>query len=147
MYYVYSLAITDKMNYNVTCSSFTILSPNVTIEDRDMACYPVPGPPLYDDGKLGLFTGLYLLIFVIGFCGNLLTSLIIIKTKDLHTNTNFFLCNLAFSDLILLVSGVPFDVLYIWRPYPAIAGTWLCVLKGNTPKCNAWVAFEGVEQN
>lgn len=98
--------------------------------DEDMGSIPMPGPPLYNGIKLGLFTGLYTLVLVVGVCGNILTSLVIVKTRDLHSNTNFFLCNLACSDLILLLSGIPFDVLYIWRPYPAFAGTWFCILKG-----------------
>jgi len=51
------------------------------------------------------FTVCYALIFVAGVLGNLITCIVISRNNFMHTATNFYLFNLAVSDLILLVSG------------------------------------------
>lgn len=88
------------------------------------------GPPLHEGQILIWFTALYVLVLVCGLLGNLLTIAVVRRTRDLQSNTNLFLCNLAISDLMLLTSGIPFDLVYMWRTYPAIGGTWFCILKG-----------------
>lgn len=50
-------------------------------------------------------TTFYSLIFVAGVLGNLITCIVISRNKFMHTATNFYLFNLAVSDLILLLSG------------------------------------------
>jgi len=60
------------------------------------------------DVSLTLRTALtvcYALIFVAGVLGNLITCIVISRNNFMHTATNFYLFNLAVSDLILLVSG------------------------------------------
>lgn len=54
---------------------------------------------------LAPLTIFYVLIFVAGVLGNLITCIVISRNKFMHTATNFYLFNLAVSDLILLVSG------------------------------------------
>lgn len=51
------------------------------------------------------FTICYALIFVAGVLGNLITCIVISRNNFMHTATNFYLFNLAVSDLILLLSG------------------------------------------
>lgn len=51
------------------------------------------------------FTICYLLIFVAGVLGNVITCAVISRNKSMHTATNYYLFNLAISDLILLISG------------------------------------------
>lgn len=50
----------------------------------------------------------YSLIFVAGILGNLITCFVISRNKFMHTATNYYLFNLAISDLILLLSGKAF---------------------------------------
>lgn len=86
--------------------------------------------PLFSKSVSSCFTVLYLLIFIIGILGNVSTCLVIIKRHYMHSSTNFYLCNLAISDLTILLVGLPTDVYYFWRPYKAIGGTWFCIFKG-----------------
>lgn len=45
------------------------------------------------------------LIFVSGLLGNTAVCIVIIKHRSLHTATNYYLFNLAISDLTLLIFG------------------------------------------
>lgn len=54
---------------------------------------------------LATLTVCYSLIFLAGVLGNLITCIVISRNKIMHTATNFYLFNLAVSDLILLISG------------------------------------------
>lgn len=47
----------------------------------------------------------YALIFVAGVLGNVITCAVISRNRNMHTATNYYLFNLAISDLILLLSG------------------------------------------
>lgn len=47
----------------------------------------------------------YAVIFIAGILGNLITCLVIYRNKSMHTATNFYLFNLAISDLTLLLLG------------------------------------------
>lgn len=52
-----------------------------------------------------LVTICYTLISVAGLLGNVITCIVISKNKSMHTATNYYLFNLAVSDLTLLLSG------------------------------------------
>lgn len=52
-----------------------------------------------------LVTICYSLIFIAGILGNVITCTVISRNKTMHTATNYYLFNLAISDLILLLSG------------------------------------------
>lgn len=54
-----------------------------------------------------LFLLLSPLIFFISLVSNILTIVVILRTKFLHTKTNFYLCSLAISDLLLLLFSLP----------------------------------------
>lgn len=47
----------------------------------------------------------YAIIFVAGILGNVITCAVIFRNKSMHTATNYYLFNLAVSDLLLLLSG------------------------------------------
>ncbi|XP_068152726.1 uncharacterized protein PK2-R1 [Drosophila tropicalis] len=81
---------------------------------------------------LALLIGLtvcYALIFIAGLLGNLITCIVISRNNFMHTATNFYLFNLAVSDLILLVSGIPQELYDLWYPdsYPFTDG--MCIMK------------------
>lgn len=63
---------------------------------------PLKRPPM---PLLATLTVCYTLIFIAGVLGNLITCIVISRNKFMHTATNFYLFNLAVSDLILLLSG------------------------------------------
>lgn len=52
-----------------------------------------------------LATVCYAVIFIAGILGNLITCLVIYRNKSMHTATNYYLFNLAISDLSLLLLG------------------------------------------
>lgn len=75
-------------------------------------------------------TIIYCLIFLTGVIGNISTCIVIYKNKSMHTATNYYLFSLAISDFVLLISGVPIEVFYIWQRYPFGFGEVFCVMRG-----------------
>lgn len=52
-----------------------------------------------------LLTVIYVIIFITGVLGNVVTCIVIAKNKGMHTAVNYYLFSLAVSDLLLLISG------------------------------------------
>ncbi|KAI6191021.1 G-PROTEIN-RECEP-F1-2 domain-containing protein [Aphelenchoides bicaudatus] len=73
-----------------------------------------------------VLTIIFLIVGIVGFLGNLATILVIIRTPTLHSQTNYLLANLAVSDLLLIVVGVPFDLFYLFRTVGAPAFVGYC---------------------
>ncbi|XP_041565371.1 pyrokinin-1 receptor [Drosophila elegans] len=71
----------------------------------------------------------YALIFVAGVLGNLITCIVISRNNFMHTATNFYLFNLAISDMILLCSGMPQDLYNLWHPDNYPFSDSICVLE------------------
>ncbi|XP_057670901.1 neuropeptides capa receptor-like [Diorhabda carinulata] len=83
--------------------------------------------PQTQDLKTTLFvTIISCVIFLTGLLGNLIVCVVIIKHKSLHNPTEYYLLNLAVSDLILLIFGLPYDVSLYWHQYPWTLGDLLC---------------------
>lgn len=59
------------------------------------------------------FYCLYIIIFIIGMVGNVLVCYVVLRNKHMQTVTNIFIMNLALSDILLCVLGIPFTVLYL----------------------------------
>lgn len=59
------------------------------------------------------FYSLYIIIFMLGLIGNTLVCFVIIRNKSMHTVTNYFILNLALSDILLCIFAVPFTPLYL----------------------------------
>ncbi|XP_041369647.1 probable G-protein coupled receptor 83 [Gigantopelta aegis] len=53
----------------------------------------------------------YSILCVISLFGNSLVCYVILKNKRLHTATNFFIANLAISDLLVTCLNVPFNII------------------------------------
>lgn len=73
---------------------------------------------------------IYCLIFITGVVGNVVTCIVIARNKYMHTATNYYLFSLAISDLLLLVSGLPQEIVTMWCRYPYLFGEVFCVLRG-----------------
>ncbi|KAH8385705.1 hypothetical protein KR200_010276 [Drosophila serrata] len=71
----------------------------------------------------------YALIFVAGVLGNLITCVVISRNNFMHTATNFYLFNLAISDMILLCSGMPQDLYNLWHPHNYPFSDGICILE------------------
>lgn len=73
-------------------------------------------------------TILYSIILIAGILGNILVCIVIIRNTSMHTATNYYLFNLALSDLIYLLFGLPFEVILFWHQYPYLFGATFCWL-------------------
>jgi len=65
----------------------------------------------------------YVIIFIIGVIGNVLVCLVVCRQRKMKNVTNYFIVNLAVSDLAVLLICIPFDfgeiVTHYW-PYGAV---------------------------
>ncbi len=73
---------------------------------------------------------IYIIILLIGLLGNVVTCIVIVRSRYLHTTTNYYLFSLAISDLLLLLSGLPVEMYSIWKRYPNIFGEYFCIGRG-----------------
>jgi neuromedin U receptor 1 len=80
------------------------------------------------------------LIFVSGLLGNTAVCIVIIKHRSLHTATNYYLFNLAISDLTLLIFGLPNDVALYWHQYPWTLGDGFCKLRALLSEMASYVS-------
>ncbi|XP_010733933.3 neuromedin-U receptor 2 [Larimichthys crocea] len=74
-------------------------------------------------------TSIYLLIFLTGLCGNLLTCAVIARHKKMRNPTNLYLVSLAASDLLMLLFGMPLEIYDLWQNYPFPFGESGCYFK------------------
>ncbi|CAL8336772.1 unnamed protein product [Lota lota] len=74
-------------------------------------------------------TAVYLLIFLTGLSGNLLTCTVIAKHKKMRNPTNLYLVSLAASDLLVLLFAMPLEVYDLWHNYPFPFGEGGCYFK------------------
>uniref|UniRef100_A0A7E4VHL3 G_PROTEIN_RECEP_F1_2 domain-containing protein n=1 Tax=Panagrellus redivivus TaxID=6233 RepID=A0A7E4VHL3_PANRE len=77
-----------------------------------------------DNADKLLMSSIFLIVGIVGFLGNLMTVAVIYRTPRLQSYTNYFLASLAMSDMLLIMVGVPFDLISLWRDNlaPAIYG-------------------------
>lgn len=73
------------------------------------------------------FSIFYVAIFIVGIIGNVLVCYVVFRNKAMHTVTNFFITNLALSDILLCILAVPFTPLYTFLE-KWIFGNLLCHL-------------------
>ncbi|EFN62034.1 Neuropeptides capa receptor [Camponotus floridanus] len=82
-------------------------------------------------------TVIYVVIFFTGVIGNIFTCVVIARNKSMHTATNYYLFSLAVSDLLLLVSGLPQEMYYIWSPFPYVFGEAFCIIQSFAAETSA----------
>lgn len=75
-------------------------------------------------------TILYSVIFILGLVGNIITCIVISRNKSMHTAINYYLFNLAITDMLVLLSAMPIDLYNAWYPSQYPFGTAVCVLQG-----------------
>lgn len=51
----------------------------------------------------------YVIIFIVGVVGNILVCLVVCRQRKMKNVTNYFIFNLAVSDLFVLLICIPFD--------------------------------------
>lgn len=67
---------------------------------------------IHDHAVQALFCILYTTIFILGVFGNVLVCYVVGRNRAMQTVTNFFITNLALSDILLCTLAVPFTPLY-----------------------------------
>ncbi|KZC09845.1 PREDICTED: neuromedin-U receptor 2-like [Dufourea novaeangliae] len=82
-------------------------------------------------------TVIYAVIFFTGLIGNVSTCVVIARNKSMHTATNYYLFSLAVSDLLLLISGLPQEMYYIWSHFPYVFGEAFCIIQGFAAETSA----------
>ncbi|KAJ8408525.1 hypothetical protein AAFF_G00251600 [Aldrovandia affinis] len=70
----------------------------------------------------------YALVVLVGFLGNYLLLYVICRTRKMHNVTNFFIGNLAFSDMLMCATCVPFTLAYAFNPRGWVFGRFMCYL-------------------
>lgn len=70
----------------------------------------------------------YVLVVAVGVFGNYLLLYVICRTRKMHNVTNFFIGNLAFSDMLMCVTCVPFTLAYAFNPRGWVFGRSMCYL-------------------
>lgn len=71
----------------------------------------------------------YLLIFIVGTVGNVLTCTVIMRHRAMRTPTNLYLVSLAVSDLLVLLLGLPLEVYEMEHNYPFLLGHAGCYFR------------------
>ncbi|XP_034934975.1 pyrokinin-1 receptor-like [Chelonus insularis] len=98
---------------------------NITLARRDALYIVIP------------ITIIYAIIFLTGLIGNVSTCVVIARNRSMHTATNYYLFSLALSDLLLLVSGLPPEMYYIWSHFPYIFGEAFCIIQSFAAETSA----------
>ncbi|XP_043580467.1 pyrokinin-1 receptor-like [Bombus pyrosoma] len=97
-------------------------------------CSTVRRDPLYIVLPI---TVIYAVIFLTGLIGNVSTCVVIARNKSMHTATNYYLFSLAVSDLLLLISGLPPEMYYIWSHFPYVFGEAFCIIQSFAAETSA----------
>ncbi|EDW40521.1 GL24842 [Drosophila persimilis] len=85
------------------------------------------------------FYMLYATVFVLGVFGNVLVCYVVLRNRAMQTVTNIFITNLALSDILLCVLGVPFTPLYTFMGRWAFGRT-LCHLVSFAQGCSIYIS-------
>lgn len=87
------------------------------------------GPRRQDLVAVIPITIIYVIVFVTGLLGNISTFVVVARNSYMHTATNFYLCNLVISDLLMLTLGLPQETYWFWSAYPWVFGETFCVVR------------------
>ncbi|XP_066252813.1 neuropeptides capa receptor-like isoform X2 [Euwallacea similis] len=129
----------DEPTYS--CANRYMNSTNVTTNPWPyIACFNGPQTQTQDLEMTILITVINGLIFVTGVLGNIAVCIVIIKQPTLHTATNYYLFNLAMSDITLLIFGLPNDVAMYWHQYPWPFGEFFCKFRALVSETASYVS-------
>lgn len=92
---------------------------------------------LWDAIPVTLF---YAIAFLAGIIGNVMVCIVIVRHSSMHTATNYYLFNLAVSDLVYLLFGLPFEILLFWHQYPWLFGLTFCKFRSLITEACSYVS-------
>ncbi|KPP58893.1 prolactin-releasing peptide receptor-like [Scleropages formosus] len=108
---------------NISEPAFEVLVHNIS-SDRSL---PFAGVKLLQSFK-GLIIPCYALVVLVAVLGNYLLLHVICCARKMHNVTNFFIGNLAFSDMLMCATCVPFTLAYAFNPRGWVFGRFACYL-------------------
>ncbi|WAR21627.1 TRFR-like protein [Mya arenaria] len=123
------LAVDEKNKYELHLDNTTT---GIEIENN-----VVPFIPLYIYICVPIVN---VIIFLVGFVGNILVIMVVIKVRDMRTPTNVFLLNLSLADVLVLVVCQPAALLEFFGKDRWFLGELMCRPVG-TP-AGKWITLE-----
>ncbi|KAK4315028.1 hypothetical protein Pmani_013732 [Petrolisthes manimaculis] len=82
---------------------------------------------IFPDWLVGVWTGILVTLMVVGVGGNVLVPVVVVRTRDLRSSTNFLLVNLAAADLLVLLVSLPTALVELHsRPETWVLGEPMC---------------------
>lgn len=115
--YLQNLNYTSSKNISIIIRNFAKMlfsenSSNPRNNSKHQYDYDIVPKPLNNkfdvansEAILIMLTVIYVVIFITGVLGNVVTCIVIARNKGMHTAVNYYLFSLAISDLLLLISG------------------------------------------
>ncbi|EEB17309.1 class A rhodopsin-like G-protein coupled receptor GPRnpy2, putative [Pediculus humanus corporis] len=100
---------------------------------------PPPMDPIKYHEIQAIFMIFYTVIFVLGIFGNALTCYVVCRNRAMQTVTNFFITNLALSDILLCVLCVPFTPLYTFLE-SWVFGKTLCYILAPATSISVYIS-------
>lgn len=98
------------------------------------------GPQIQELMSAIPITFVYSLTLLAGIAGNLIVCIVIVRNSSMHTATNYYLFNLAVSDMVYLLFGLPFDILLYWHQYPWLFGLPFCKFRSLLTEACSYVS-------
>lgn len=86
-----------------------------------------------------VFCIIYATVFVLGIFGNALVCYVVLRNRAMHSVTNYFITNLAISDILLCVLAVPFTPLYTFMGR-WIFGAAMCHMVSYAQGCSIYLS-------
>lgn len=86
-----------------------------------------------------IFCIFYAIVFVLGIVGNVLVCYVVFRNRAMQTVTNYFITNLALSDILLCILAVPFTPLYTFLER-WVFGLPLCHLVPYAQGCSVYIS-------
>uniref|UniRef100_A0A8D9E4J6 Neuropeptides capa receptor n=1 Tax=Cacopsylla melanoneura TaxID=428564 RepID=A0A8D9E4J6_9HEMI len=124
----------QQINLNIN-NSVNVFSSRINVDDvlNESVSFHFNRSDFYCDiGSISFYTVfitiVHIFILIGGIIGNICTCIIISKNKHMQTATNYYLFSLAVSDLLLLVIGLPSELIHTYYLSQYAFGSNVCVL-------------------
>ena len=120
-----SADVVPASSWDAMCTTSLLTTLDVLVNSSNVNLLSLEdrlGPKRQDLYKVIPVTVIYVGIFFTGIVGNVCTCIVIARNRYMHTTTNLCLFNLAVSDLLVLILGLPQETYSFWSAYPWIFG-------------------------
>ena len=109
---------------------------NFSLEDFENLSRSDKESPVFPTYIRVVFTSFCILVFVVGFSGNMMVPIVLIRNKDMQNSTNLFLLNLSIADLLVLLVCLPSAFVELHSPPDVwLLGEQMCKYINNSVGC------------